>query len=78
LRGGSAKQGEIEHVGLAGVDLRGLRGGESGGNQVCLDGVGVDAVVDSRKIAMDVPTERFAFFVLDALELFYEVEFEFD
>ena len=71
-----AEQGQIQHIGFGGIDQRGLLGAEGGGDQMLLDGVGVDAVVDFGKVAANVPAQRFSLIFLEALELFDEVELE--
>jgi len=80
LRGGVAKERDVEQVGFAGVDGSRLRLGDGGRDEGFLDGVGVDAVIDLRERALEVPAELEAvvFVVLEALELLDEVDFEFD
>jgi len=46
------------------------------GNQVFLDGVGMDVVVNLRKFTFGRPAERFLLLFLKALELFDKIEFE--
>ena len=50
-----------------------------GGNEGFLDGVGVDTVIDLGESALEVPIELEAvvFLVLEALELFHQINFEF-
>ena len=74
-----AEKGDVEEIRLAGVGEAGLGFGDSGGNERLLDRVGVDAVVDLGKGALEVPIklEAVVFLVLEALELLDEVEFEF-
>ena len=55
LAGCDAEHGHVEHVGLLGVDDVGLFLGHLLGDEVLLDGVGVDAVVDFRQLALRRP-----------------------
>ena len=78
LLGGLAEEGDIQQVGLAGIDDGGLRLGNGGRNERFLDRIGVDAVVDLREGALEVPIELQAvvFVVLEPLKFFDEVELE--
>ena len=78
LFGGLAEEGDVEQIRLAGIDGSGLRLGDERRNEGILDGVGVDAVVDLGKGALEVPIELEAivFLVLEALEFLDEVELE--
>jgi len=77
---GLAEEGDVEKVGLAGVNGGSLRLRNGGGNERLLDGVCVDAVVDLGESALEVPVELEAvvFLVLEALEFLDEVELELD
>ena len=59
---------------MAGLDL-----GDAGRDEPFLDRVGVDAVVDLGEGALEVPfeLEAVAFLVLEATELFHQINFEF-
>ena len=72
-------KGRREHACFVGVDDGGLRGGHCGGDQVCLDGVGVDAVVDLGEGPLEVPAQLQAVVlrVLETLKFLDEVELEF-
>ena len=78
LPGGLAEEGDVEQVGFAGVDRCRLRFGNGGRDERLLDGVGVDAVIDLRERALEVPPELEAviFVVLEAAEFFDEIDFE--
>jgi len=80
LRGGLAKEGDVEQVGFAGVNGSRLRLGDGGRDEGFFDGVGVDAVIDLRESALKVPAELEAvvFVVFEALEFLDEVELELD
>ena len=80
LSGGLAEKGDVEQVRFGGVSHATCSGVTIGGNEVCLDGVGVDAVVELGQGALEVPREREAavFVVLEPLEFLDEVELEFD
>ena len=52
-----AEEGDVEQVGLAGVNEAGLSLGDGGRDERILDRVGVDAVVDLGEGALEVPTE---------------------
>ena len=79
LAGGVAEEGDIQQIGLAGVGGGGLRGGDFGRDEVRPHCVGVDAVVELREGAVEVPREgeAAAFVLLEALEFLDEVDFEF-
>jgi hypothetical protein len=80
LAGGLAEQGDIEQVCFAGIGDGGLSGCDGGGNQMRLDGVGVDAVIQLGQRAVEVPCQRQAtiFVFFEPLEFLYEVELEFN
>jgi hypothetical protein len=75
---GPPEEGDIEQIGLAGVDDRRLRRRHRSWDDVLLDGIRVDAVVEFRERSIEVPREReaAALVVLEALELLDEVELE--
>ncbi len=75
---GLAEEGDVEQVGFAGINQRGLGFGDGGWDECFLDRVGVDAVVDFGERALEIPTELKAvvFVVLEALELLNEVKLE--
>ena len=50
LPGSEAEEGDIRQVGLGGISHRSLSGGDLRWNEVCLDGVRVDAVVQLGKV----------------------------
>jgi hypothetical protein len=80
LLGGLAEEGDIEQIGLAGVNVIGLGLGDGGRDKGLFDGVGVDAVVDLGQGALEVPAQLQAvvFLVLEAAELLDQVQLEFD
>jgi hypothetical protein len=80
LFGGEAEQGDIEQIGFAGIGDGRLRRRDCGGDQMRLDGVGVDAVVELGQGAVEVPGQRqaAALVFLEALEFLDEVELELD
>lgn len=80
LFGCLAEEGDIEQVRLGGIGDGGLGGRNRSRNQVRSDGVGVDAVVELGKGAVQVPGQRQAavFILLEALEFLDQVELEFD
>jgi hypothetical protein len=78
LGSGLSEKGHVEHVGFVGINEVGLGFAQLGRDKVGLDGVGVDAVVDTGEVAADVPPERLALLLLEALEFLDEVEFELD
>ena len=78
LGGGLSEESHVEHVSFVGINEVGMGFAQLGRNEVSLDGVGVDAVVDPGEVAADVPTERLALLLLEALEFLDEVEFELD
>jgi hypothetical protein len=73
-----AEQGDVERIGLLGVDEGGLGVGDRRRDKGVPDGVGVDAVVDLGEGALEIPIELEAvvLVVLEALELFDEVKLE--
>ena len=75
-----AEKGDIEHIGFVGVGDRGLSGRDFRRNEVCLYGVGVNAVIELGEGAVEVPGKREAavFVFFKALELLDEVELELD
>ena len=79
LFGGQAEKSDIEKIRLGGVGDSCLGGSDFGRNQVALNRIGVDAVIELRKGAIEVPSEgkTAVFVVLEALEFFDEVDFEF-
>lgn len=79
LFGGLAEEGDVEQIRLAGIDRASLCPGDGRRDEGVLDGVGVDAVVDLGKSALEVPIEfeSVVFLVLEALEFLDEVELEF-
>jgi len=78
LLGGAAEEGDIQQVGLAGIDDGGLRLGDGGRNERFLDRIGVDAVVDLGQVAANVPAQLLGlgFFEAQPLKFFDEVELE--
>ena len=75
---GLAEEGDIEQIGLAGIDGGGLRLGDGWRDERFLDRVGVDAVVDLGEGALEVPIELepVVFVILEALKFRDEVELE--
>lgn len=78
LPGGLAEEGNVEEIGLVGVGKGGLLRCDFGGDQMGLDGVGVEPVVDLGEGAVEIPREREAavLVLLEALEFLDEVDFE--
>ena len=78
LFGGLAEQGDIQQIGLAGIDGACLSLGDGGWDERLLDGIGVDAVVDLGEGALEVPIEleTVILVILEALELDNQVELE--
>ena len=78
LLGGLTKEGNVEQVGLVGIDHGRLGGGDGRRDDVGFDGVGVYAVVELGKSAVQIPGEReaAAFVVFKALEFLDEVKLE--
>lgn len=76
---GLTEEGDIEQVGLVGIDEHGLLFRDGRRDELLFDRVGVDAVIDFGQCALEVPIELEAvvFLVLEALEFLDEVEFEF-
>ena len=74
LAGGDAEHGHVEHVGLLGVDDAGLLLGHLLRDEVLLDGVGVDAVVDLRQLALCRPTYLLLLSIFQTLELANEID----
>ena len=79
LPGGLSEQGHVEQVGLVGVRDGSLRRRDLGRNEMGFHRVGVNAVIELGKGAVEVPGERKAavFVVLEPLEFLDEVNFEF-
>jgi hypothetical protein len=77
---GQPEQGDIEQIGLVGVDDRRLRRGHGRRDEAFLDGIGVDAVVELGEGAVEVPGQREAavLVLLEALEFLDEVELKRD
>ena len=73
-----AKQGDVEDIGLAGIDCRRLRIGHGRRDQRIPDGVSVDAIVDLGKSAPEIPIEleTAVFVVFEALEFLDQVKLE--
>ena len=71
---GLAEEGDVEQVGFGGVGDGGLGGGDFGRDEVLFYRVGVDAVVELREGAVEVPREReaAAFVFFEALEFLDE------
>lgn len=44
--------------------------------EMCLDGIGVDAVVDFRQFALRRPSNKLLFLILKALKLLYKIQLE--
>jgi hypothetical protein len=80
LLGGLAEEGDVEQVGLAGVNEVGLGLGDSGRDKRLFDGVGVDAVVDLGQRPLEVPAglQAVVLLVLEALKFLNQVQLEFD
>ena len=78
LLGGLSEKGDIEEVGLAGINRGGLSLRDGRRKEGLLDGVGVDAVIDFGEGALEIPIQLQAvvFIVLEALEFPDEVELE--
>jgi len=79
LFGGLAEEGDVEQVGLAGIDGGGLCLCHRWRDERLFDGGGVDAVVDLGERALEIPIELEAavFVVLEAAEFFDQINFEF-
>ncbi len=77
---GLPEKGDIQEVGLIGVNEVGLGRGDGRRHQGLLDGISMDAVVDLGEGALEAPAEleMVVFIVLETLELFDELEFELD
>ena len=77
LRGLPEKR-HVQDIGLRGVGDGRLRWRDRGRDEMRLDGVSVDAVVELRKSAVEIPRQREppAFVVLQALKFFDEIELE--
>ena len=75
---GLAEEGDIEQIGLVGIDERGLLFRDARRYERLFDGIGVDAVVDLGEGALEIPAEleTVVFVVLEALEFLDEVELE--
>ena len=43
---------------------------------MCLDGIGVDAVVDFRQFSLRRPSNKLLFLILKALKLLYKIQLE--
>jgi len=78
LPGGKTEEGDIQEVGLRGIGCGSLGKGDFWWDEVCLDGVRVDAVVQLGKCAIEIPSEREAavFVFFEALEFNNQVELE--
>lgn len=78
LAGGQAKERHIQQVGLGGIGHSRLRRSNFRRDEVCFDGIRVDAVVQLREGAVEVPSERetSVFVILEALEFLDEVYLE--
>ncbi len=75
---GLTEEGDVEEVGFVGVGDGRLFRGDLGRDEVCLDGVGVEAVVDLGQSAIEIPSERetSVFILLEPLEFLDEVNLE--
>ena len=73
-----SEERDIEDVGLAGVGDRGLRRRDLRRDEVRLDGIGVNAVVELGKRAVEIPSQRQAavLLLLEPAELFHQVNLE--
>ena len=67
---GLAEEGDVEQVGLGGIDEPGLGLRDGGRDEGFLYRIGVDAVIDLGEGALEVPTELEAvvFFVFEAMD----------
>ena len=69
LPGRHTEQSHIQNIRLAGVDQADLLAGQFRGDQIGLNGIGVDTVIDFCQVPLDVPTELFLFIFLEPLKL---------
>ena len=78
LLGGLSEEGDIEEVGLAGINRGGLSLRDGRRKEGLLDGIGVDAAIDFGEGALEISIKLQAvvFIVLEALEFLDEVELE--
>ncbi len=76
--GGLAEKRDIEQVGFVGIDERRLLPGDGWRDEGLLYGVGMDAIIDFGKGALEVPLELepVVLFVLETLELLDEIQLE--
>ena len=76
---GLAEKGDVEQIRLLGVNEGGLGFGDGGRDERIADGVGMDAIVDFRQSALEVPIEFEAvvFVGLEAAELFDQIYLKF-
>jgi len=79
LLGGLSEQGDIEEVGLAGINRGGLGLRDGWRKEGLLGGVRVDAVIDFGEGALKFPIqlEAVVFLVLEATEFLDQIDFEF-
>ena len=80
LLGSLPEEGDIKQVGLVSIDEGGLIFVDGGWDKRLFDSVGMDAVVDLCKGALEIPSEMeaFIFLLFETLKFFDEVEFELD